>query len=61
MLIVLLALVIVVVKSLSTSAAYTIPEENPAAGYGHGISSSIISLASEANDFSWRPLLRFFK
>ena len=60
-LIALLALVIVIVKSLSTGAAHTIPEENPAAGYSSEISVSIISLASEAEDFGWRPLMRFFK
>jgi hypothetical protein len=61
MLIVLVALVIVVIKSISTGSAYTIPEENAVTGYSRGISFSIISLASEANDFSWRPLMRFFK
>jgi len=60
-LIALLVLVIVIVKSLSTGIAYTIPEENHATGYSSGISGSIISLASEAEDFGWRPLMRFFK
>ncbi len=61
MLIALLVLVIVIVKSLSTGTAYTIPKENHAAGYSSGIGVSIISLASEAEDFGWRPLMRFFK
>jgi hypothetical protein len=59
-LIALLALGIVIV-SLFTGPAHTIPEEKTAAGYSSGISVSVISLASEAEDLGWRPLMRFFK
>jgi len=60
-LIALLVLVFVIVKSLFTGPAHTIPEEKTAAGYSSGISVSVISLASEAEDLGWRPLMRFFK
>jgi len=62
MLIVLLVLVIVIAQGLSAGAAYILHREASTAECSRKIgANTIISLASEAEDFAWRPLLHFFK
>jgi len=61
LLIVLVALIVVIGRNLFSGSTRRMSEERSVPGYSRGISSGIISLASEADDFGWRPLIRFFR
>lgn len=61
MLIALFALVCVIAKNLSACAATVVTKTNAAVECSHTIGTGIISLASEAEDMPWAPLISFFR